>query len=160
MGKVSPLIQRKEQSPPINLVRRTIQLDEGLAVTLHFLATGETFLSLQYSFRISRQTISSIVSETTRARYKVLAPEFLKTLNTENEWETLASKFESRWNFPNGIGAIDGKRVVIQQPFNSGSHFYEYKGNNSIVFLAVFGPEYQCLWASFGMNACSPDSAI
>ena len=48
----------------------------------------------------------------------------------------------------------------MQQPFNSGSHFYEYKGNNSIVFLAVFGPEYQCLWASVGMNACSPDSAV
>ena len=146
VGKVSPLIQKKEQPSPINLVRTTIQPDERLAVTLRFLATGETFHSLEYSFRISRQTISSIVLETTRALYKVLAPEFLKTPNTENEWETVASKFESRWNFPNGIGAIDGKRVVIQQPSNSGSHFYDYKGNNSIVLLAVFGPEYQCVW--------------
>ena len=144
MCKVSPLIQKKEQPPPINLVRTTIQPDDRLAATLRFLATGEMFHSLEYSFRISCQTISSFVSKTTRALYKVLAPVFLKTSNTENEWETVASKFESRWNFSNGIGAIDGKRLVIQQPSNSGSHLYDYKGNNSIVLLAVFGPEYQC----------------
>ena len=28
------------------------------------------------------------------------------------------------------------------------------------MLLAVFGPEYQCLWASVGMNGRSPDSAI
>ena len=52
---------------------------------------------------------------------------------------TVANKFEARWNFPNGVGAIDGKRVIVQQPSNSGSHFYDYKANNSIVLLAVFG---------------------
>lgn len=31
VGKVSPLIQKKEQPPPINLVRTTIQPDERLA---------------------------------------------------------------------------------------------------------------------------------
>lgn len=71
LGKVSPLIQKKEQPPPINAVRATIQPDERLAVTLRYLATGETYHSLEYSFRISRQTISSIVSETSRALYKV-----------------------------------------------------------------------------------------
>ena len=158
--KISPLVENKEQPLPINTVRATIKPDERLAVTLRFLATGETFHSLEYAFRISRQTISSIVSETSRAVHKVLACEFLKVPNTEREWEVVASKFESRWNFPNGIGAIDGKRVIIQQPANSGSHFYDYKGNNSIVLLAVFGPDYQCLWASVGTNGRSPDSAI
>ena len=63
LGKVSPLIQKKEQPTPINAVRATIQPDERLAVTLRYLATGETYHSLEYSLRISRQTISSIVSE-------------------------------------------------------------------------------------------------
>ena len=49
-----------------NAVRATIQPDERLAVTPRYLTTGETYHSLQYSFRISRQTISSIVSETSR----------------------------------------------------------------------------------------------
>ncbi|PFX25095.1 putative nuclease HARBI1 [Stylophora pistillata] len=160
LGKVFPLIQKKEQPSSINSVRGTIQPDERLAVTLRYLATGETYHSLEYSFRISRQTISSIVSETSRALYKVFAPEYLKVTNTESEWDAVADKFEGRWNFPNGIGAIDGKRVIVQQPSNSGSHYYDYKGNNSIFLLAVFGPDYQCLWASAGTNGRSPDSAI
>ena len=69
LGKVSPLIQKKEQPTPINAVRASIQPDERLASTLCYLATGETYL--EYSFRISRQTISSIVSETSGALYKV-----------------------------------------------------------------------------------------
>jgi len=44
-------------------------------------------------------------------------------------------QFEERWNFPNGIGAVDGKRIVIQQPANTGSHFYDYKGICSFVLF-------------------------
>ena len=150
--KVSPLIEKKQQPSPINSVRSTIKPDERLAVTLRYLATGESFHSLEYLFRISRQSISSIVYETSRALYQVLAPEFLKVPSTEREWQILADKFESRWNFPHGIGAIDGKRVIIQQPPNSGSHFYDHKGNNSIVLLTVFGSDYQCIWASARTN--------
>ena len=91
---------------------------------------------------------------------QVLAPEYLKVPNTESEWDAVANKFETRWKFPNGIGAIDGKLVIVQQPSNSGSHYYDYKGNYSIVLLVVFGPDYQCLWASAGTNGRLPDSAI
>ena len=38
LGKVSPLIQKKEQPPPINAVRATKQPDERLALTLRYLA--------------------------------------------------------------------------------------------------------------------------
>lgn len=158
--KVRPYITKQEQPWPINLVRSTISTDERLAVTLRFLATGESFHSLEYSFRISRQCISTIISETCAALFEVLAPEYFKTPNSAEEWENIAKGFQCKWNFPNGLGAIDGKRVLIQQPKNSGSHFYDYKGNNSIVLLAVFGPDYSCLWASVGTNGRSSDSAI
>ena len=39
----------------------TIEANERLILTLHFLATGETFRSLGYKFRISRSAISYIV---------------------------------------------------------------------------------------------------
>ena len=48
----------------------------------------------------------------------------------------------------------------VKQPSNSGSHCYDYKGNNSIVLLAVCGPDHHCLWASAGRNGRSPESAI
>jgi hypothetical protein len=45
-------------------MRESIIPDERMAVTLQFLANGETFKSLvEYSFRISRTAISHIVIE-------------------------------------------------------------------------------------------------
>ena len=52
LGKVSPLIQKKEQPTPINAVRATIEPDERLAVTLRYLATGKNRESLVYSFKL------------------------------------------------------------------------------------------------------------
>lgn len=81
----------------------------------------------------------------------------MKVPSTTEEWLRIASKFESRWNFPNGLFAVDGKRVLIQQPPNSGSHFYDYKGHNSILAMVAVGPEYEILAADVGMNGKMSD---
>ena len=120
VNRVGPSLEKKPQPFPINLVRQNVNVDERVAVTLRYLATGESFHSLEYSFRISRQLISDIVLETSHAIFKELQPEFLKTPDTIDEWQAIADAFLERWQFPNGIGAIDGKRVLIQQPGNSG----------------------------------------
>ena len=95
---------------------------------LRFLATGDKFQSLEYLFRITCKQISTIVRETCEAIYCTLGQEYLKNPKTEAEWERIALQFEDRWNFHNGIGAVAGKRILLPQPANSGSHFYDYKG--------------------------------
>lgn len=109
---------------------------------------------------MSRTTISYVVSECCDALFKILGPDFLKTPDSEEELCAIAKHFAKRWNFPNGIGAIDGKRIIIQQPNNSGSHYFDYKDHHSIILLAVFGPNYECLWADMGTNGRAPDGAI
>jgi len=49
------------------MFRETIPASIRLAVTLRFLASGESFTSLMYTFRISKQSISRFVLEVCEA---------------------------------------------------------------------------------------------
>ena len=82
---------------------------------------------------------------------------YLKTPNTIEEWLLISEKFSQRSNFPNMTGAVDGKHVILQQPCNSKSHHRNYKGTDSIIRMAVVGPEYQFLFADVGMNRRNSD---
>ena len=77
------------------------------ALTLRFLATGESFRSLHFIFRISRPAISYIVTEVCEAVPKKLGPSYLKVPSSEQERLQIAKHFEEKWKFPNCLGAID-----------------------------------------------------
>ena len=66
------------------------------------------------------------------------------------EWHSIADDFFARWNFPNCIGAIDGKHIIIQCPVNSGSCFYNYKSYFSIVLLVVASADYRFVMVDIG----------
>ncbi len=56
---------------------------------------------------------------------------------TEDMWRDIALQFLEKWNFPNCLGAIDGKHITIVSPALSGSLFFNYKRSFSIVLLAL-----------------------
>lgn len=62
-----PTISRHDTS-----FRRAIPAHERLAVTLRFLATGDSYHSLMYLFKISKQTISQIIPNVCYALVNVL----------------------------------------------------------------------------------------
>lgn len=53
--------------------RRAITAQERLAITLRYLATGDSYTSLQYLFNVSKQLISNIIPEVCRALVKNLS---------------------------------------------------------------------------------------
>lgn len=53
--------------------RKAVPAEERLAITLRFLATGDSYTSLQYLFSVSKQLISEIVPEVCRALVKNLS---------------------------------------------------------------------------------------
>ncbi|CAH1962620.1 unnamed protein product [Acanthoscelides obtectus] len=56
---------------------------------------------------------------------------------TEQQFTQIAKEFYDKWNFPNCLGAIDGKHIRIKCPHHSGSMYYNYKNYFSIVLQAV-----------------------
>ena len=117
-----------------------------------------SFLNLSFhQFRVNRRSIARIVERVAEAIIEELQDEYLKIPNTVSKSLEISENFSQRWNFPNTIAAIDGKHVVLQQPKNSGSHYYNYKGTDNIILMAVTGPEYQFLYAEVSMNLRNSD---
>lgn len=67
LQKVDPLISKKDTK-----WRQAVPSKHRLAMTLRFLATGDSYMSMQYLFKISNQVIGTIVPEVCEAIIQVL----------------------------------------------------------------------------------------
>lgn len=84
----------------------------------------------------------------------------LQTPTTPDEWIRVARGFEARWNFPNCIGAIDRKHILIRPPHDSGSYNYNYKGSHSIVLMAICDTNCEFLYIDIDCNGRVSDGGV
>jgi len=77
-----------------------------------------------------------------------------------DEWLTVSEKFETLWDFPHCLAAMDGKHIVLQAPINSGSEFHNYKSFFSIVLFALVDAEYNFLYANIGCQGRISDGGV
>ena len=120
--RVRPYLERKR-----NNYREPLDVGIQVAITLRFLATGDTYISIGYAFRVAPNTISKVIPATCRAIVDSYGDEVLQLPKTPEEWKKVAHGFQDRWDVPHAIGAIDGKHIRIRSPRLSGSHYYNYK---------------------------------
>ena len=66
-------------------MRKSIPAAERLAITLRFLATGDSQQSLSFSCRLGKATVSKIISETCKAIYTVLKDPYLTPPGSKEE---------------------------------------------------------------------------
>ena len=130
-----------------------------LLVPHRFLATGDAMTTIAYNFRMGVSTARQIILDVCNALWDALAAIHMP-VPSEVEWQTIADDFFARWNFPNCIGAIDGKHIMIQCPSNSGSLFFNYKSYFSIVLLAVASADYRFVMVDIGAYGSSNDSGV
>lgn len=75
LTKIAPRITKENTN-----MRKAVRPADRLAVTLRYLATGDSYLSLSYMFKISKQLISEIVPEVCSALISALS-EYVKVRN-------------------------------------------------------------------------------
>jgi len=93
--------------------------------------------------------VYKIIPEICDAIIKALQPLYLPPMIREDS-RNVAVGFYAKWNFPNCIGAFDGKHVRIQAPKNFGSLFFNYKKFFSIVLMASCDTDYVFKWVDIG----------
>ncbi|KAL8614410.1 hypothetical protein ACOMHN_007750 [Nucella lapillus] len=160
---VEPLLQKQETnmrdsiSPAKDLLCSDHCMCRALSIICTFNFTANSFgyklknISFQQLSSFAAFDFRNVLSESSRPN---------KVPSTAEEWDIIAAAFEDKWNFPNCVGAIDGKHVAIKAPPNSGSVYFNYKEFNSIILLGVADALYRFVWYDVGANGRNNDASL
>jgi hypothetical protein len=74
---------------------------------------------------------------------------------SEKDWLHIANEFCEKTNFPNCLGAVDGKHIRICQPYDSVSLFVNYKNCFSTVLTALVDANYCSISIDVGAYGAS-----
>ncbi|KAL6421149.1 hypothetical protein ACFW04_013965 [Cataglyphis niger] len=91
---------------------------------------------LHGNFYVSKSTVSKVIRDTCKIIWDKLSPIYLPR-STMNDFKRYSRDFQELWNMPNYFEAIDGKHIVIQAPYNTGTSFFNYKKTFSILLMAI-----------------------
>ncbi|KAK3922770.1 Protein ANTAGONIST OF LIKE HETEROCHROMATIN PROTEIN 1 [Frankliniella fusca] len=153
LALIRPHIQKRPQ---------TMYLEPGhrLALTLHYLASGNYQKFAGVHFSIPKSTASIVIRETCQALWTELRPLVLPEPTVERLEATMEAFWE-RWQYPNCIGALDGKHCILQNFHNfREGEWLNYKGTFSMVLLAMCDASYKFTWVHIGGRGRRHDAGL
>ncbi|XP_064460399.1 uncharacterized protein LOC135370547 [Ornithodoros turicata] len=142
-----------------HVVREPLSSYERLALTFRYLSSGMAFKDVAMAYRVGIETAREAVHLTCTALWNRLKDLYMMP-PSESEWQDTAQGFGERWNFPNCLGAVDGKHVRIVAPNKSGSTYFNYKGTYSIVLMAVVDSHYKFVLIDVGAEGRQSDCEV
>nr|CAI5843406.1 unnamed protein product [Callosobruchus analis] len=154
LSKVQNSVKKQD-----TVMRQAISPKLKLQVTLRYLATGDSFQTLAFLYRVPKNTISSFLAEVCPAIYDALK-DFIKVPHTEDEWKNIEKEYYFRWNFTKCCGALDGKHIVIRNASHSGFEYFNYKGTYSLILFACVDANYCFRYFDIGTNGRANDAAV
>ena len=155
LHRVTPYIMKKQTN-----FKDPLEPGLKLACVLRHLATGDSYPTMAFGYRISRHTVAAFLPEVCQAIFDSYADEVLESPDSQEDWLEVEEAFRTRWNLPHCCGAIDGKHIAIRKPNKSGTLYHNYKGFFSVVLLAVVDADYKILWADVGGVGHQSDAQI
>ena len=124
-----------------------------------FLATGDSFLTLSTCFCRGESAVVQAIYNVSEAIWAVMSPIYMAP-PIENDWRQIKHQFSTRWNFPNCIGVLDRKHIIMRAPPNSSSMFYNYKCYFSIISMTLVDVDYQFVFVEIGQYGSNGDSGV
>ena len=109
---------------------------------------------------MSDKAISKFILEVAGAIFNVLKGEYLKFPQSKQEWLEISRGIYDKWQFPNCIGAIDGKHIPIKCSKGNGSTFFDYEGFHSIVLLGLIDSDYKFIFIGVGCQGRISDGGV
>ena len=152
--RVGPRIRKEDTK-----YRLAVPVEVRIAIALRFVATGESYRALEYHFRVPHSLICNIVREVMEAIYQEFQ-DALQCPNKSEQWKQVADDFFQKWQYPNCIGAVDGKHINIRATPDSGTIYFNYKKFFFIVLMAVVDAKYRFLSVSVGSLSSNSDKGI
>ena len=145
---------------PDSKFRPSLEPGLKLTIALRYFAAGNDYKSLMYAFRVGKSSIVRIIPEVADAVIEEYGQEVIPMPTTQDEWKAIADLFQTCWNLPHCVGALDGKHVRIQCPARTGSLYYNYKKFFSVILFALCDADYKFLWTEVGCNGIASDAQV
>ena len=123
------------------------------------MATGESYHSLAFHFRVGVSTVSGVIDETTRTIWGCL-PERYMPIPSEELFLKCEHEFRRKWNFPNCFGCVDGKHFRIRNPDHAGSMYHNYKQFFSIMLQGLADANCKFIAIDVGAYGRQSDGGI
>uniref|UniRef100_A0A8C5PZ95 DDE Tnp4 domain-containing protein n=1 Tax=Leptobrachium leishanense TaxID=445787 RepID=A0A8C5PZ95_9ANUR len=140
-------------------LRTALSTEELLVFTLRYLASGCSLQDIHYLFRISRSTAGILIRKVCKTIWNTMKEECIPT-PSEETWAHISHGFLERADFPNCIGAVEGKHIRVIKPQRSGSLYMNYKHFFSIGLMAVADASYRFTYVDIGSYGKDSDSTV
>lgn len=115
-------------------------MEQRVAIALWKLATNGEYRTIAHLFGVSRSSVCLIVKDVCQAIVSLLQPKYI-TVPTGDRLKAIVDGFESKWGFPQCVGAIDGSHIPIASPQEHPADYHNRKGWHSIILQGVVDHE-------------------
>ncbi|KAH7974258.1 hypothetical protein HPB49_013351 [Dermacentor silvarum] len=155
LSRVRAGIQKDKSS-----THRHISAQTRLQVTLRYLASGELPQSLGEQFKLGCADVGALIQKTCTVIYKELKDDFMRAPKTEEDWKEVMRVFKDKCNFPNCVGALSGRHVVIKKPSKSSGMYMNSKKTFSLILLAVVDANCKFIYIDVGAKGAQEANEV
>ena len=150
---LAPHLQRR------HFIRQPLTVEQRVSIALWRLGTNIEYRTIGHLFGVGLATVFCAVRDFCEAVVEILLPHYIN-IPTGVRLHEIVEDFESRWGFPQCVGAIDGTHIPIIAPHQNPLDYFNRKGHHSIVMQAMVDSDYTFMDIYVGWPGSVHDARI